>query len=99
MEQEYRSLMIRSGKGELLKSMLVKEQLLDYLQTSPLHVDELDATSTMTGIDYICDRICERMSNVEQLTVSKEQVMLLWLTNQIYHPSIFKSAYERATPL
>jgi len=99
MEQEFRSLMIRFGKGELLKSMLLQEQLLDYLEANPLNVEDETDLNPHLHLDYICDRIVERMSNVEHLSVSKEQVLLFWLTNQIYNPYCFKGAYERTDPL
>ena len=79
--------------------MLLQEQLLDYLEANPLNPEDDFDLNPHLHIDYICDRIVERMSNVEHLTVSKEQVLLFWLTNQIYNPSCFKGAYERTDPL
>lgn len=99
MDQEWKSMLIRNGKGDLVKSMLAQKHLTDYLLANPLDPDEDMDLNPHLHVDYICDRICERMSNEENISVTKQEVMLLWLTLNIYSPHLFAYTHEGSRTL
>lgn len=71
------------GKRELLKPMLILDQLGDYLAINPLPAKESDFMAP-GYLDYILARVCERMSNDEKLSCSREYVLEIWLSKTLY---------------
>lgn len=81
--EEFKALLVQHGKEDLLKPFLILEHLGEYLATNPLPIKEAKFNSPGYP-EYICDRVCERMSNDEKMSCTREDILLLWLTKALY---------------